>query len=161
MTVGMHQTRAAAAPSAEPLIRLRGVTKSYDTAIAPFTALRDVDLSVRAGVFVAIVGRSGSGKSTRANVITGIDRPTSGEIVVAGTRVDALSQRQLAPWRGRNVGAVFQFFQLLSSLTIAENVVLPMEFLGTYAVWRTLSRPESSEAGLGDAARSKRPGGSN
>src|SRR5437868_11299013 len=102
--------------SAEPLIRLRGVTKSYDTGSGPFTALRDVDLGVRAGVFVAIVGRSGSGKSTLVNVITGIDRPTSGEVHVAGTRVDALSQRQLALWRGRSVGVVFQFFQLLPGL---------------------------------------------
>ena len=126
--------------SGEPLIRLLGVTKSYDTGIGPFTALRDVDLSVRAGVFAAIVGRSGSGKSTLANVITGIDRPTSGEVRVAGTRVDALSQRQLALWRGRNVGVVFQFFQLLPGLTVAENVVLPMEFCGTYAVGDRLPR---------------------
>src|SRR5215204_127522 len=126
--------------SGEPLIRLRGVTKSYDTAIGPFTALRDVDLSVGAGVFAAIVGRSGSGKSTLANVISGIDRPTSGEVQVAGARVDALSQRQLALWRGRNVGVVFQFFQLLPGLTIAENVVLPMEFCGTYTVGERLPR---------------------
>jgi putative ABC transport system ATP-binding protein len=99
-----------------------------------------VDLSVPAGVFVAIVGRSGSGKSTLANVITGIDRPTSGEVTVAGTRVDALGQRQLALWRGRNVGVVFQFFQLLPGLTIAENVVLPMEFCGRYAVADRLPR---------------------
>ncbi|GIW07546.1 MAG: ABC transporter ATP-binding protein [Dehalococcoidia bacterium] len=124
----------------EPLIRLRRVTKSYDTGSGPFTALRDVDLSVPAGVFVAIVGRSGSGKSTLANVITGIDRPTSGEVNVAGTRVDVLSQRQLALWRGRNVGVVFQFFQLLPGLTIAENVVLPMEFCGTYTVGDRLPR---------------------
>jgi putative ABC transport system ATP-binding protein len=126
--------------SIAPLIRLREVTKRYDTGRGPFTALRDVTLSVRAGEFVAIVGRSGSGKSTLANVITGIDRPTSGEITVAGTRVDALSQRQLALWRGRNVGVVFQFFQLLPGLTIAENVVLPMEFCGTYAVSDRLPR---------------------
>ena len=126
--------------SAEPLIRLRGVTKSYDTGKGPFTTLRGVNLSVRAGVFVAIVGRSGSGKSSLANVITGIDRPTSGEVNVAGTRVDALSQRDLALWRGRNVGVVFQFFQLLPSLTIAENVMLPMEFGGTHAVGDRLPR---------------------
>jgi putative ABC transport system ATP-binding protein len=119
--------------SAEPLIRLRGVTKAYETGSGPFPALRDVDLAVPAGVFVAIVGRSGSGKSTLLNVITGIDRPTSGEVLVAGARVDVLSQRDLARWRGRNVGVVFQFFQLLPSLTVAENVMLPMEFCGTYS----------------------------
>jgi putative ABC transport system ATP-binding protein len=123
----------ATGASAEPLIRLRAVTKSYDTGSGPFPALRDVDLSVPAGVFVAIVGRSGSGKSTLLNVITGIDRPTSGEVYVAGARVDALSQRDLALWRGRHVGVVFQFFQLLPSLTVAENVMLPMEFCGTHA----------------------------
>jgi putative ABC transport system ATP-binding protein len=137
---GTLRDGASDGASAEPLIRLREVTKNYDTERGPFTALRDVDLSVRAGVFVAIVGRSGSGKSTLANVITGIDRPTAGEVDVAGTRVDALSQRQLALWRGRNVGVVFQFFQLLPGLTIAENVMLPMEFCGTYPGGDRLAR---------------------
>jgi putative ABC transport system ATP-binding protein len=137
---GTFRDGASDGASAEPLIRLRGVTKDYDTGSGPFTALQDVDLSVRAGVFVAIVGRSGSGKSTLVNVITGIDRPTAGEVHVAGARVDALSQRQLALWRGRNVGVVFQFFQLLPGLTVAENVVLPMEFCGTYAVGDRLPR---------------------
>src|SRR5215216_5187849 len=117
---------------AAPLIRLHEVTKQYDTGRGPFTALCDVSMDVGAGAFVAIVGRSGSGKSTLANVITGIDRPSSGAVQVAGARVDALNQRQLALWRGRNVGVVFQFFQLLPGLTIAENVMLPMELCGTY-----------------------------
>jgi putative ABC transport system ATP-binding protein len=132
--------RAPEGAPAEPLIRLRGVTKSYETGRGPFFALRDIDLSVPAGEFVAIVGRSGSGKSTLANLITGIDRPTSGEVIVAGARVDALSQRQLALWRGRTVGVVFQFFQLLPGLTVAENVVLPMEFCGTYPAAERLAR---------------------
>jgi putative ABC transport system ATP-binding protein len=134
------QDAASAGAAAEPLIRLIGVTKDYDIGSGPFTALQDVDLSVRAGVFAAIVGRSGSGKSTLANVITGIDRPTSGQVHVAGTRVDTLSQRQLALWRGRNVGVIFQFFQLLPGLTVAENVVLPMEFCGRYAAGERLPR---------------------
>jgi putative ABC transport system ATP-binding protein len=137
---GPGQDGASDGATAEPLIRLVGVTKDYATGSGPFAALRDVDLSVRAGVFAAIVGRSGSGKSTLANVISGIDRPTSGEVQVAGTRVDALSQRQLALWRGRNVGVVFQFFQLLPGLTVAENVVLPMEFCGRYAAGERLPR---------------------
>jgi putative ABC transport system ATP-binding protein len=124
----------------DALISLRGVTKNYETGRGPFVALRDVDLSVPAGAFVAIVGRSGSGKSTLANVITGIDRPTAGEVDVAGTRVDALGQRELARWRGRGVGVVFQFFQLLPSLTVCENVVLPMELCGTYPVRDRLPR---------------------
>jgi putative ABC transport system ATP-binding protein len=122
------------------LIRLHEVTKRYDTGRGPFTALCDVSLEVGPGEFVAIVGRSGSGKSTLANVITGIDRPSSGEVRVAGARVDTLSQRRLALWRGRNVGVVFQFFQLLPGLTIAENVMLPMEFCGTYPVAERLPR---------------------
>lgn len=96
-------------------------------------ALRDVDLDVPPRQFVAIVGKSGSGKSTLVNLIAGIDRPTDGEVRVAGTVVNGLSQSQLARWRGRTVGVVFQFFQLLPSLTVAENVMLPMEFCGMFA----------------------------
>jgi putative ABC transport system ATP-binding protein len=128
-TTRVPESRGA---TADPLIRLRAVTRRYETGRGPFDALRDVDLEVRAGTFTAIVGRSGSGKSTLANVITGIDRPTAGEIVVAGTHVESLSQRQLAIWRGRHVGVVFQFFQLLPALTIVENVVLAMEFAGSF-----------------------------
>jgi putative ABC transport system ATP-binding protein len=116
----------------ESLIQLRGVTKSFETPRGPFTALRDVSLDVPAGDFVAIVGKSGSGKSTLVNLITGIDRPTSGEIRVANMLVNELNQSQLAQWRGLTIGVVFQFFQLLPSLTITENVMLPMEFCGTY-----------------------------
>jgi len=115
-----------------PLIRVHQVTKTYETSSGPFTALRDVDLQVQAGEFTAVVGKSGSGKSTLINMITGIDRPSGGEVHVAGTAVHALNQEQLAVWRGRNVGVVFQFFQLLPTLTVAENVMLPMDFCNTY-----------------------------
>jgi putative ABC transport system ATP-binding protein len=120
-------------PQAPHVIELRGVSKIYDTPRGPFTALADVNLDVQAGDFVAIVGKSGSGKSTLMNLVTGIDRATAGEVRVAGTSVHTLGQSQLARWRGRTVGVVFQFFQLLPSLTIAENVMLPMEFCGTFA----------------------------
>jgi putative ABC transport system ATP-binding protein len=116
----------------EPLICLRAVCKTYPTPSVPYQALSDIDLELREGQFVAIVGKSGSGKSTLVNVITGIDRPSSGEVVVAGTPVHQLSQDRLARWRGRTVGVVFQFFQLLPSLTVAENVMLPMELCGTF-----------------------------
>ncbi len=122
------------------LIQARRLSKSYDTPSGPFPALRDVSLQVRAGEFVAVVGKSGSGKSTLINLITGIDRPTAGEILVAGTAVHSLSQEQLAIWRGRSVGVVFQFFQLLPTLTVAENVMLPMDFCGTYPVRERRSR---------------------
>ena len=114
------------------LIQLNGVTKTYDVAAGKFMALKGIDMQVNAGEFVAVVGKSGSGKSTLINMITGIDDPTSGEVFVASTPVHALNQEQLAIWRGRNVGVVFQFFQLLPTLTIAENVVLPMDFCNVY-----------------------------
>ncbi len=112
------------------LIELRGVSKAYDVAAGKFLALKNVDMQVGAGEFVAVVGKSGSGKSTLINMITGIDSPTSGEIFVAATPVHNLDQEQLAVWRGRNVGVVFQFFQLLPTLTVSENIILPMDFCG-------------------------------
>jgi ABC-type lipoprotein export system ATPase subunit len=109
---------------------MREVVKTYDTPAGPFEALKSVDLKVGAGEFAAVIGKSGSGKSTLINMITGIDRASSGEVIVAGTSVQKLSEAQMASWRGRNVGVVFQFFQLLPTLTVAENVTLPMDFVG-------------------------------
>lgn len=111
-----------------PAVHLRNVLKTYETGSRPFTALHAVTLSVPAGDFVAVVGKSGSGKTTLLNVLAGIDRPTGGEITVAGTPVQSLSESQLAEWRGRTIGLVFQFFQLLPTLTVAENVMLAMDF---------------------------------
>ncbi|WP_448205689.1 ABC transporter ATP-binding protein [Azospirillum sp. sgz302134] len=119
-------------PVSDQPISLRGVSKHYATPAGPFPALRNVDLDVAAGEFLAIVGASGSGKSTLINVMTGIDAPTSGVIRAAGKEIQDLDQEQLAVWRGRSVGVVFQFFQLLPTLTIAENVMLPMDFCGTF-----------------------------
>ncbi len=116
------------------LIELRRVTKAYDIAAGKFMALKEVDMQVDAGEFLAVVGKSGSGKSTLINMITGIDNPTSGEVFVASTAVHELDQEQLAVWRGKNVGIVFQFFQLLPTLTVAENIVLPMDFCNTFPV---------------------------
>ena len=112
-----------------PIIDLHQTVKTYETPSGPFTALHDISLRIQAGEFVAVVGKSGSGKTTLLNVLTGIDRPTSGEISVNGTRLDSLSESQLAEWRGRTIGLVFQFFQLLPTLTVAENVMLPMDFV--------------------------------
>lgn len=120
--------------AAKPLIELKKVSKAYDVASGEFLALKEVDMQARAGEFVAVVGKSGSGKSTLINMITGIDTPTSGEVFVAETPVHAMDQEQLAVWRGRNVGIVFQFFQLLPTLTIAENIILPMDFCNTFPV---------------------------
>ena len=116
----------------DTLVRLENVEKVFKTRAGPFTALRGVDLQIQAGEFVAIVGPSGSGKSTLINMMTGIDRPTSGEVHVAGERLTGLSENKVAKWRGRNVGVVFQFFQLLPTLTVLENVMMPMHYCGTY-----------------------------
>ncbi|MGH2542203.1 MAG: ABC transporter ATP-binding protein [Ardenticatenaceae bacterium] len=115
------------------LIDLRGVVKEYESAAGTFQALRGVDMQVDQGEFVAVVGKSGSGKSTLINMITGIDRPTSGEVLVGDTAVHTLKEGKLAQWRGRNLGVVFQFFQLLPTLTVVENVMLPMDFCDMYA----------------------------
>jgi putative ABC transport system ATP-binding protein len=111
-------------------VDLRKVVKDYETAAGAFRALKEVDLQVRCGEFIAIVGRSGSGKSTLLNMMTGIDRPTSGEVIMGDTRVDRLRERDTAVWRGRELGIVFQFFQLLPTLTALENVLLAMDFVG-------------------------------
>ena len=111
-----------------PLIALRGIGKTYAGAAGPFHALTDVDVQIGRGEFVAIVGQSGSGKSTLLNLLAGIDRPSSGEVVIDGVAVHGLSERALSAWRGSAVGIVFQFFQLLPTLTAAENVMLPMDF---------------------------------
>lgn len=115
-----------------PIIRLSAITKSYPVADGTFQALRNVSLTLERGQFIAITGKSGSGKSTLLNLITGIDQPTQGEVMINDVRVDKLSEHELARWRGKNVGVVFQFFQLLPTLTILENVMLPMDFCSTY-----------------------------
>ena len=113
------------------MISLNHVSKTYETPAGKFAALKDIDLEIRPGEFVGVVGKSGSGKSTLLNMVAGIDRPSSGSVAVAGTEIHALSENRLAAWRGRNVGFVFQFFQLLPTLTAAENVMLPMDFSKT------------------------------
>ena len=116
------------AEPARPLIELAGVEKVYRTGKVEYRALRGVDLAIESGEMVAIVGPSGSGKSTIMNMITGIDRPSAGTVTVDGQRIDEMSEEELAIWRGRRVGVVFQFFQLLPTLTALENAMLPLDF---------------------------------
>src|SRR5947207_3525718 len=116
------------------MIKLQGLSKIYHTPAGDYAALRSIALQIAAGEFVAIVGKSGSGKSTLLNLVGGIDSPTSGTVEVGGTAIQGLDQGRLAAWRGRIVGFVFQFFQLLPTLTVAENVMLPMDFCRTYPV---------------------------
>ena len=126
--VEMEQQAAPHRSKREPLIELTGVEKSYRMGRLDYPALRGVDLSIGFGELVAIVGPSGSGKTTILNVVTGIDRPTSGSVTVDGLRIDEMSEEELAVWRGRHVGVVFQFFQLLPTLSALENAVLPLDF---------------------------------
>jgi len=112
----------------EPVIELVGVEKSYRMGRVDYPALRGIDLEIGAGELVAIVGPSGSGKTTILNLVSGIDRPTSGSVTVDGLRIDELSEEELAVWRGEHVGVVFQFFQLLPTLSALENAVLPLDF---------------------------------
>lgn len=121
------------------LVDLRQVVKTYQGSAGTFTALKGVDLQVESGAFVSIIGKSGSGKSTLINVITGIDRPTSGEVIVDHTQVHTLNEEKIAIWRGRSIGVIFQFFQLLPTLTAAENILLAMDYGGRI---RRTERPE-------------------
>jgi putative ABC transport system ATP-binding protein len=123
---------APASESTAPLIELRRVTRVYAGAAGDFTALDDVSVSIDRGDFAVVVGQSGSGKSTLLGLLAGIDRPTRGEVVVGGVAVHELSERAMSRWRGRAIGIVFQFFQLLPMLTAAENVMLPMDFCGMW-----------------------------
>jgi len=126
-----QQSRESAGHS--PLVELRGVEKTYATPAGVHPALRGIDVAIAPRQMVSVVGKSGSGKSTLLHLIGGIDRPSRGEVVVAGARLGTLSEDALARWRGRTVGFVFQFFQLLPTLTALENVMLPMELCGVLA----------------------------
>ena len=117
----------------EALISLRDVNKIYETGGIIFPALQDVNLDVYSGEFIGLIGKSGSGKTTLINMITGIDHLTSGEIWIDGTPIHTLNENRMAIWRGHTIGVVFQFFQLLPTLTAIENVMLPMDFCDVHA----------------------------
>lgn len=112
------------------MVRLRRVNKSFQVGDSEIPVLKELSLEVHAGEFISIVGQSGSGKSTLLNMVTGIDFPTSGEVLVTGQDVNTMSENELAAWRGKNVGIIFQFFQMLPALSLLQNVILPMAFAG-------------------------------
>lgn len=119
--------------ASEAMIELRGVVKRFSNAAGEFTVLKGVDLTIDRGEFVSIVGKSGSGKSTLLNMVTGIDHPTDGHVVVNGSDIyTGVTESQRSKWRGKNLGIVFQFFQLLPMLTLLENVMLPMDYVDLY-----------------------------
>jgi putative ABC transport system ATP-binding protein len=124
------------------MIDLRSVHKYYQSAAGDYHALKNIDLCICAGEFVSIIGKSGSGKSTLLNMITGIDRPTSGEVYVNDTGIHELNENQLAGWRAHNMGIIFQFFQLLPALNLKQNVILPMDLAGKYTPRERRQRAE-------------------
>jgi putative ABC transport system ATP-binding protein len=139
-----------------PVISIHRLTKTFVSSAGETQVLRDVSMKVDKGELLAVVGKSGSGKSTLLNMITGIDRPTSGEIHVADRDVQCLSEREIAPWRGRTIGIVFQFFQLLPTLTILENVLLPMDFCSVVHARDRVERAMSLLAKLGIASHARK-----
>jgi putative ABC transport system ATP-binding protein len=147
-----RDTPVAEAGVMGPVIQLRGVEKVFQTGRVEYQALRGVDLEVAPGELVAVVGPSGSGKSTILNIITGIDRPTAGDVTVTERNLGDLSEEELAVWRGDHVGIVFQFFQLLPTLTAVENVMLPLDFAraGTVAERSERAERRLEQVGLGD-----------
>jgi putative ABC transport system ATP-binding protein len=128
MTTVLERPAEQAAEATAPLIDLVGVHKSYRMGRLDYPALRGVDLQIESGELVAVVGPSGSGKTTVLNMVAGIDRPSAGTVTVDGRLINAMSEEELAIWRGEHVGVVYQFFQLLPTLSALENAVLPLDF---------------------------------
>lgn len=133
-------------------IVLTGIDKVYRTGKVEYQALKNVDLSIQQGEFISIVGPSGSGKTTILNMITGIDKPTNGKVIIDNDRIDSMKEDPLAKWRGKHIGIVFQFFQLFPTLTALENAILPMDFAnrGRVRERRSIARKNLELVGLGD-----------
>lgn len=143
----------------EKIVEIRNIQKDYEVGGGSISVLKDLSFAVDSGEFVAITGPSGNGKSTLLNMITGIDHPTRGEVLVNGSPVHQMSENQLARWRGENIGIIFQFFQLLPALSLEQNVQMPMEFAGKFSrkERRERARHLLDLVGLADQAQ-KLPG---
>lgn len=143
----------------DPLVQVVEVVKSFPVGGGEITVLKGISFDVKPGEFVSIVGPSGNGKSTLLNMITGIDRPTDGQVIVTGLEIQKMSENKLAAWRGQHVGIVFQFFQMLPALSLLQNIILPMDFAKKYS--RSEKRERAMElleiVGLADQAH-KLPG---
>ncbi|HNY21621.1 MAG TPA: ABC transporter ATP-binding protein [Treponemataceae bacterium] len=139
------------------LVKLEGVRKEYESRAGKFQALKGVDLTISRGDYLGIIGKSGSGKTTLLNMITGIDRPSSGAIWFGDERIDGYGESDLARFRGKRVGVVFQFFQLMPTLSVLENVMLPMDFLGAIPSRERKERAESLLARIGIADQMDKP----
>ncbi len=126
------QERPESTPTENGIVRLSAVDKTFHVGDSAVRVLKGISFSVQAGEFVSVVGPSGSGKSTLLNMMTGIDAPSTGEVVVTGRAIHAMSENALAAWRGENVGIIFQFFQMLPALNLLQNVILPMDFAAKY-----------------------------
>jgi ABC-type lipoprotein export system ATPase subunit len=139
------------------LIELHDLYKSYQTPAGEIPALRGINLKIQEGEFIAVIGKSGAGKSTLVNMITGIDSPDRGEVLINGVPFHSLDDDQLSRWRGINLGIVFQFFQLLPSISLAKNVMIPMEFCNRYSGKERRSRAADllEQVGIGEHAHKK------
>jgi len=138
-----------------PVLRLKQVTKIYDDSVQPLTALNNVSACFYPGEFVSIIGKSGCGKTTLVNMITGIDQITAGEVWYGDVNLHKLNQSQMASWRGRNIGIVYQFFQLLPNISLLDNILLPMDFCNIYQARLSPQRAMDllDSVGLADHAR--------
>lgn len=152
-----RRKRDKLALSEEPLIKLRDVVKTYPTAAGDFLALKKITADFHPGEFVGIVGKSGAGKSTLVNMVTGVDHLTSGEVWVGDTPVHELDENEMALWRGRNIGVVYQSFELLPTLSLLDNVMLPMDFCGLYQGRQSLKRAEALLTQVGLAEHMHKP----
>jgi putative ABC transport system ATP-binding protein len=148
-TTPFEKNTIVTAPTPESIIELRGVVKDYRTSAGTFRALKGIDLDIYPGEFIGIIGKSGCGKTTLVNMITGLDRLTTGVVRVAGTNVHEMAENPLALWRGLNLGVIYQSFQLLSTLSLLDNVLLPMDFCGLYRGRQSVERAYSLLASVG------------
>lgn len=143
------------APARPALILLEQVVKDYETPAGPFRALEDVTIEILQGEFVAIIGKSGAGKTTLVNMITGVDHPTQGKVLVGDATLHHMNETQLSLWRGRNLGVIYQSFHLLPGISLVDNVLLPMDFCGIYRGQQSRDRAMEllRQVGLEDHAR--------